>query len=79
MQQTNFHFDEYLRSYSMPTIDMLKVVYHTVCMRKHFSYGTIYIRYKPRFKISMYHSADDPHVKEIKQIKLKLSPFQSHI
>ena len=35
MQQTDFHFDEYLQSYSMPTIDMLKVVYHTVRMRKH--------------------------------------------
>ena len=35
VQQTDFHFDEYLRSYSMPTIDMLKVVYHTVPMRKH--------------------------------------------
>ena len=25
MQETDFHFDEYLRSYSMPTIGMLKV------------------------------------------------------
>ena len=36
-------------------------------------------RYKPPFKITMYHSADNSHVKEIKQIKLKLSPFQLNI
>ena len=26
MQETDFHFDEYLRSYAMPTVGMLKVV-----------------------------------------------------
>ena len=34
MQETDFHCDEYIRSYSMPTMDMLKVVNHTVRMRK---------------------------------------------
>ena len=41
MQETDFHFDEYLRSYSMPTIVMLKVENHTVRMRKHKNNGTI--------------------------------------
>ena len=52
----------------MPTIDMLKEVYHTVRMRD-----------KPPFKIAVFLSADDSHVKEIKQIKFKLSPFQLNI
>ena len=30
-----FHFDEYLRNYSMPTMGMLKVVNNTVRMRTH--------------------------------------------
>ena len=34
-QETDFHFDEYLRVYSMPTMGMLKVVNHTVRMHKH--------------------------------------------
>ena len=33
--RTDFHFDEYLRSYPMPTMGMLKVVIHKVRMRKH--------------------------------------------
>ena len=32
---TDFHFDEYLQSYSMPTMGMLKVENHTVRMREH--------------------------------------------
>ena len=32
---TDFHFDEYLRSYSMPAVGMLRVVCRTVRMRKH--------------------------------------------
>ena len=35
MQETDFHFDEYLRSYAMPTVGMLKVVNHRVRMGKH--------------------------------------------
>ena len=35
MQETHFDFNEYFRSYSMPTIGMLKVVIHTMRMRKH--------------------------------------------
>ena len=35
MQEADFHFDAYLRSYSMPTMGMLKVENHTVRMRKH--------------------------------------------
>ena len=35
MQETDFHFDEYLRSYAMPTVGMLKVVNHAVRMRKY--------------------------------------------
>ena len=34
MQETDFHLDEYLRSYLMPTVGMLKVENHTVRMRK---------------------------------------------
>ena len=41
MQETDFYFDEYLRSYSMPTISMLKVENYTVRMRKHENNGTI--------------------------------------
>ena len=66
MHETDFHIDEYLRSYSMPTMGMLKVVNHTVHMRKRLNNGTIKIRYKPPFKIPIYHSADNSHVKEIK-------------
>ena len=79
MQETDFNFDEYLRRYSMPAISMLKEENHTVRMRKHLNNGTIEICYKPPFKITMYHSADNSHVKEIKQVKLKLSPFQLNI
>ena len=32
--RNRFSFDEYLRSYAMPTVGMLKVVYHTMRMRK---------------------------------------------
>ena len=35
MQEADFHFDEYLRGYAMPTVDILKVINHTVCMRMH--------------------------------------------
>ena len=31
----DFHFDEYLRSYSMPTMGILKVINNTMRMRKH--------------------------------------------
>ena len=79
MQETDFHFDEYLRSYAMHTVGMLKVVNHTVRMRKHLNNSTIKIRYKPTFKITMYYSADNSHVKKIKGVKLKLSPFQLNI
>ena len=33
--RNRFHFDESFRSYAMPTVGMLTVVYHTVRMRKH--------------------------------------------
>ena len=79
MQETDFHFDEYLRSYAMPTVGMLKVVNHTVRMRKHSNNCMILIRYKPPSKITMYYSADNSHIKEIKGVKLKLSPFQLNI
>ena len=32
MQENDFHFDSYLRRYSMSTMGMLKVVNHTVRM-----------------------------------------------
>ena len=67
MQETDFHFDEYSRSYEMPTVGMLKVVNQTVRMRKHLNNGTIEIPYNPPFKTTMYHSADNSHVKEIKE------------
>ena len=35
MEETDFHFDAYLRSYSMPTMGMLKVENRTVRMREH--------------------------------------------
>ena len=35
MQETDFHFDAYLRSYSMLTMGMLKVKNYTVRMREH--------------------------------------------
>ena len=35
MLETDFYFDEYLLSYLMPTMGMLKVEYNTVRMRKH--------------------------------------------
>ena len=35
LQETDFRFDKYLRSYSMPTMSILKVINHTVRMRKH--------------------------------------------
>ena len=38
MQETDFHFDEYLRSYSMPTMG---IVNHTVRMRKRYNNGLI--------------------------------------
>ena len=41
MQETAFHFHAYLRSYSMPTMGMLKVENHTVRMREHYNNGTI--------------------------------------
>ena len=41
MQETDFHFDEYLRSCSLPTMGMLKVVNHTVRMRKRYNNGMI--------------------------------------
>ena len=41
MQETDFHSDEYLRSYSLPTMGMLKVVNHTVRMHKRYNNGMI--------------------------------------
>ena len=41
MQETDFHFDEYVRSNSMPTVGMLKVANYTVRMRNHLNNGTI--------------------------------------
>ena len=41
MQETDFNFDEYLRSYSMPTISMPKLENYTVRMRKHENNGRI--------------------------------------
>ena len=41
MQETDFPFDAYLRSYSMPTTGMLKVENHTVRMREHLNNGMI--------------------------------------
>ena len=35
MQETDSHFNEYLRKYAIPTVGKLKVVNHTVRMRKH--------------------------------------------
>ena len=35
LPKTDFYFDEYLRSYWMPTLGMLKVINHTVHMCKH--------------------------------------------
>ena len=41
MKEADFHFDAYLRSYSMPTMAMLKVENHKVRMREHLNNDTI--------------------------------------
>ena len=59
----------------MPTTGMLKVVKHTVRMRKYINNRTIEVGNKPPYKITMYRSADNSHVKQIKQNKKKNRPF----
>ena len=40
-KKTDFQSNEYLRSYSMATTSMMKVVKHFLCICKHKSSGTL--------------------------------------